>query len=82
MSLTLSQIKAAFESGESEGSLLGKLQSLSKEHFTLSKEQNGSPVPNANGTRKYLGSKGSKVVTYVNLRTGKVFGVATTSEGL
>lgn len=82
MSLTLGQIKAQFDAGESEGAFLGKLQSFSKENFTLAKEQNGSPVANANITRKYRGSKGSKVVTYVNSRTGKVLGVATTAEGL
>lgn len=82
MPLSLTQIKSQFEPGESEGALLGKLQAISKEAFMLRKEQNGSPTPRASMTRKYLGSKGSKVVTHIDPRSGKVYGVTTTAESL
>jgi hypothetical protein len=82
MALSLSQIKDQFEVGESEGALLGKLQAISKETFALRKDQSGSAIPRATHTRKYLGSKGSKVVLHVDPRSGKVYGVATTAESL
>ena len=82
MALTHSQIKSQLEPGESESALLSKLQAISKETFTLRKERGGSPTAHASMTRKYLGSKGSKVVTHVDPRSGKVFEVTTTDEGL
>ncbi len=82
MPLTLTQIKDQFDAGESEGALLGKLQAISKETFEMRKEQNGSPTARASMTRKYLGSKGSKVVLHVDPKSGKVYGVTTTAESL
>jgi hypothetical protein len=82
MPLTLALIQAQFNAGESEGALLSKLQTISKETFEMRKEQNGSPTARASMTRKYLGSKGSKVVLHVDPKSGKVYGVATTAEGL
>lgn len=82
MPLTLALIQAQFNAGESEGSLLGKLQAISKETFEMRKEQNGSPTARASMTRKYLGSKGSKVVLHVDPKSGKVYGVTTTAENL
>ncbi len=82
MPLTLTQIKSHFKAGEPESEFLTKLQVSAKETFVLKKEDGGSPVAYANITRKYLGSKGSKLVTYIEKRTNKVHGVATTAESL
>ena len=82
MTLSLTQIKSQFETGENECALLGKLQAISKETFEMRKEQNGSPSAHASMTRKYLGSKGSKIVLHVDPRSGKVYGVSTTAESL
>lgn len=82
MPLTLNQIKTHFKSGEAESDFLSKLQAASKETFVLKIEAVGSPVAYANITKKYLGSKGSKVVTYIDKRTSKIHGVATTAEAL
>jgi hypothetical protein len=82
MSLTLTQIKSHFKAGEAEPAFLTKLQASSKETFALKKEDGGSPVAYADTTKKYLGSKGSKLVTYIDKRTNKIHGVATTAESL
>lgn len=82
MPLTLNQIKAHFKSGEAESDFLSKLQAASKEAFVLKIEVGGSPAAYANMTRKYLGSKGSKIVTYIDKRSSKIHGVATTAETL
>lgn len=64
MSLTLNQIKSHFNSGDAESDFLTRLQASVKETFVLKKEEGGSSVAYANTTRKYLGSKGTKLVTY------------------
>ena len=74
MPLTLALIQAQFNAGESEGALLGKLQTISKETFEMRKEQNGSPTARASMTRKYLGSKGSKVACMLTQKREGIWG--------
>lgn len=82
MAISDTKLKSLLNKGESESSFIGKVENETRESFTLKKEQSGSPVGNANVTRKYLGSKGSKIVTYINGGNGKIFGATTTAEGL
>lgn len=82
MAIHLTKLKSLLSPGESETSFIGKVENETGESFSLKKEQGGSPVAHANKTRKYLGSKGSKIVTYINSGNGKIFGTTTTAEGL
>jgi hypothetical protein len=82
MAIGISKLQSLLSKGESEQFFLGKVESETKESFTLKKEQAGSPVGGANLTRKYLGSKGSKIVTYIDGKKGTVSGATTTAEGL
>lgn len=82
MAVSGTKLQSLLIKGEYEATFLGKVTGESGETFTLKKEQPGSPSGGANLTRKYLGSKGSKVVTHVNSGTGKVFGATTTAEPL
>ena len=82
MSIGISKLQSLLSKGESEQSFLEKVESELKESFTLKKEQAGSPVGGANLTRKYLGSKGYKLVTYIDGKKGTIFGTTTTAEGL
>ena len=82
MSIGISKLQSLLSKGESEHSFLGKVESETKESFSLKKEQSGSPVGYANLNRKYVGSKGSKIVTYVDSKKGTIYGTTTTAEPL
>jgi len=82
MAISGSKLQSLLTKGEPEATFLGKVTNESGETFTLKKEESGSPTGGANLTRKYLGSKGSKIVTHLNSGSGKVFGVTTTAEPL
>ena len=82
MSIGISKLQSLLSKGESEQAFLGKVASETKETFILKKNQASSPVGYANMTKKYLGSKGSKIVTYVDEKKGTIFGVTTTAESL
>jgi hypothetical protein len=82
VAISSSKLQSLLEKGEPEATFLGKVTKESGETLTLKKEQSGSPTGGANMTRKYLGSKGSKVVTHINSGSGKIFGTTTTAESL
>lgn len=82
MAIALSKLQSLLSKGESEQSFLEKVASDTKESFSLKKEQSGSPVGGANLTRKYLGSKGSKIITYIDGKKETIFGTTTTAETL
>ncbi|MBZ4193764.1 MAG: hypothetical protein LAE24_05575 [Candidatus Contendobacter sp.] len=82
MAISGSKLQSLLTKGEPEATFLGKVTKECGETFTLKKEQPGSSTGGANLTRKYIGSKGSKVVTHINNGSGKIFGVTTTAEPL
>lgn len=82
MAISTSTLQSFLVKGELEASFIGKVSQATGEKFTLRKEQSGSPVAYSNFTRKYAGSKGSKIVTFIDARADKIYGATTTAEGL
>ena len=82
MAIGLTKLRSLLKKGELESLFLERVIAETGESFSLREEVNGSSVAYANLTRKYLGSKGSKIVTSVDARKNTVHGVTTTAEAL